>query len=223
MKHLYLGLFLLTACGTDDSAEQKPVTVEYQKTDQGTAVALGNTADLPPCQEENDRQLAYVKSQEQFYTCTNGTWEAIAKETPAPIVAPEPAVVAEEPVEPEQPKVAPIAPVNQWVDPVTGDTWFVGTVAPFARLAQACVGDWEPAPSYKVQMAVLHGIGVLTGTATNVWAAEPLWNEIKHQPEAVTIVLIADPDGGPYTPGPGDAVNAPQFDEHLILCLAKSK
>jgi hypothetical protein len=69
---LYIAI-LMIGCGNDDDGEANVVYVQ----DTPYSMAISKKSDLPDCDENNSKQLVYVKKEKQFYSCEADGWDEI--------------------------------------------------------------------------------------------------------------------------------------------------
>lgn len=68
-------LLLATACGIDESTESS-----VSDNDQTEIVTVESRDDLPECAEANQDQLARVKSENLYLSCSENGWEEVEVE-----------------------------------------------------------------------------------------------------------------------------------------------
>lgn len=190
MKKLYLisittVYFLIQACGQPSQNDggtkpdsgsgginhpdpnPKEVTVEYRKDGQSYSLAVDTTKDLPACEHANNKQLAWVKSTNQFFSCEDTTWtEVIVKGETGPIG----------PSGNTGPKGDPASP-NQWFDPITKLYWLIGAIQTEFQVNAnvACGSSWTLPTKAQASSAVQHGLLVASSTIngpSKVWTSE---------------------------------------------------
>ncbi len=228
-------LLFVVACGTDPSATEETKTVgtdpgenierqpaeprenvvEYRKDGERIALALEDTADLPACALDNEAQLAWIKSTEEFFACTQGTWVQV------PVKGKDGAGGAAGTVGPAGPKgdkgdPGTPAVANQWFDPMTEDSWIVGAAVsqgPIILNGSPCAGDYRAPTSAEVQTAVLHGLSIASvafGGAATFWSSDS----------------IAEPLNGDQVPVYVNASGVASMSNgaaHGVACIAKGE
>lgn len=110
-----LMVMVILGCGRegDSSSSSEEIDVNNQET-----LAIAKKKNLPACGKENQKQLVYVISDKQFYTCEDG-WEKID--------------IGQETQE-QFPAYSGL-----WKDPKTGTTWYINPLPVVRR---------SPCPSY---------------------------------------------------------------------------
>lgn len=151
MKLVILLAVITTGCGQGifggkDSGSDSSTTEEStSESGKLQSLALDSKDDLPECTEANDKQLAYVTDEEQFYVCGDAEWTEIT--------------IGEE------------LASNEWKDAATGYIWMIGGVTSYGLIGQACDGDYDAATADEVKAAGKHGLesddGIWINGATN--------------------------------------------------------
>lgn len=151
----------------------KEVVVEYRKDGEQYAIALNDTSELPECTHANNRQIAYIKPTEQFFSCESESWQEISVK----------GKIGEtgqkgdkgDKGEPGEPTSS-----NQWFDPISKKTWLIGASANYAMTKtyyQACTGEYKLPSRAEATEAAIHGLGTafpaLQGSANGVWTNDP--------------------------------------------------
>jgi hypothetical protein len=170
----------------DREPAERETVVEYRKDGAQIALALESTRDLPACELANERQLAWIKSTQQFFACERETWVEVPVKGRDGADGEDGAIgPAGEPGEDGEPgPQGPPASANQWHDPMTGRTWLVGaSVTQQAILlgGYPCSGSYRAPTSAELQTAILHGLSIASqafGGPATFWSsdtvAEPL-------------------------------------------------
>lgn len=160
MKNLNLiiaAILLLQACGRHDSEDSSRSSASETKI---VSIALNTKADLPACTESIKNQLAYVKSEGQFYACVSD-WEVIA------IKGEKGAAGATGSVG----QTGAVMTNTMWLDTQTGLTWSIGQNMTFDTALAGCVGGYRQPSSTELLAAVQHGLGTASGLISGPTAA----------------------------------------------------
>lgn len=212
MKLTYLSMlaFAVASCGTDDSKATDPkatdftkggvvtnppndtkkeVVVEYRKDGRSYSLAVNDTADLPACTHDNAKQLAWVKTTDQFFSCEDETWvqAPIASNTPVAAAVPtapgDPGPKGESGAKGDKGDQGakgdagqPVSP-NQWFDPITKQQWLIGNNTRQGILdnSKPCTDGWALGTRAQVKLAIQHGLSLRSvelGGAASVWTSE---------------------------------------------------
>ena len=125
---------------------------------------LDSAADLPECSDANDKQLAYAKAEDTFYTCKAGSWDEVSIKGRDGRDGVDGVTTVNE-VEATNKK-------NQWVDSLTGKTWLIGGGGTYAQAAAACSGDYHLPTWAEAELAISHGIRAI---AASIPATQNFW------------------------------------------------
>lgn len=114
-KYLVTISLLLTCCGTDDSSD--PATdINKQSNKSTNALYLENFEDLPDCDDNNENQLVYVKSDGLFYNCIAHIWGKVEIKGNA----------GKNGTDGEDGIDGKNQPENVWENPDNGELWTIG-------------------------------------------------------------------------------------------------
>lgn len=188
----------LTACGTEPATtaepvaaetygetinrqdnEPEPLVVEYRKDGERLALALEDTKDLPACELDNEKQLAYIKRTEQFFECSDEEWNEVPIKGKSGDSGEQGATGPQGPSGPKGDAGQP-ATANQWFDPMAENTWLVGAAvsqAPIILGTAVCSGSYRLASSAELQAAILHGLSIASGSfggSTTFWSSDTI-------------------------------------------------
>jgi hypothetical protein len=159
----------LTACGTDSGSSSGASDKSENDKDESEStdptlqsISLELKSDLPKCEDKRESQLAYVKSESQFYVCESGSWSEIDIEG-------EDGVTTE--VEATNKK-------NQWVDPISGLTWLIGGSGTYAQAQAACSGSYRLPTWAEAITGITHGV---RGIAASIPQGQDFWIDISGQ------------------------------------------
>jgi hypothetical protein len=119
--------------GKGSGSDDKEGDSSSPASDSKKSLALDSKADLPACEEGNDKQLVYVIDEEQFYTCESSEWTEIDVTTEA-------------------------LGSNEFKDPVTGYLWFIGGKVTKGFITSACDGDYSAPSEAELTAAAEHGL-----------------------------------------------------------------
>ena len=191
MHHLIL-IAALIGCGTDNSEGESPdktsskkqdaidyedskpkeVVTEYRKEGSSYAIAVEDTSELPECTRANNKQLAWVKTSEIFFSCEDGdVWVEIESVKGAEGAKGEKGDKGD--------KGDPGEPVaqNEWLDPITKKEWLFGAKTSTRLIsASACSNGYHLPSSAEAIAAVVHGLLVASNDIsgpTDVWVSDP--------------------------------------------------
>jgi hypothetical protein len=170
MKYLIF-LFLLS-CGTE-SQDQGAIVEEAQdkkadteETEAPISIAVVFKADLPECSEAKEAMLAYVKSEDAFYSCESNVWVALdIKGKDGKDGANGVTTTVE---------VEATNKLNHWEDPISGHYWYLGGAGTQSSAISACVGDYRLPTQAEGVEAINHGI---RNVATDIGAVLPFWTD----------------------------------------------
>lgn len=156
---------------------QKEVVTEYKKTGRAIALAIDNAKDLPECNNSDDAQLAYVRTEDTFYSCDaeNGLWTIVS------IKGSKGDTGDQGDIGPQGPagNSADPLPANEWFDPIGHQYWLIGAIMNPATInfysSTACSDGWALPTKAQAIAAVQHGLLIashaLDGPAM-VWTLE---------------------------------------------------
>lgn len=127
---LILGLSL-SSCGREDSEE--PSLAESPSSESGKqtllSIALKSREDLPTCDDNNKKQLAYLLDEKIFLVCDNSDWvEVQIKGSDGERgIAGEKGETGEQGIAGESGEAGESVTNNMWYDGVTGKHWIIGS------------------------------------------------------------------------------------------------
>ncbi len=213
MKHLMmLAPIILFACGTQETAKQtsssngtddsnkesshidyqstatppkSDVTVQYEKVGEQYAIALNDQSLLPVCDKSNDRQLAYTREENKFFTCTASVWTEldVHGQAGAAGIAGKAGVDGKNGTDGSKGEKGdkgddgkPVDP-NQWFDPITQNNWLLGVIMTSAQVdtsPDVCSNGWRLASQMELATAIQHGYGLAVDAqsdATGIWTS----------------------------------------------------
>jgi hypothetical protein len=195
MKYLFLSLILLTSCGAEPTEETakptatqpsgsidyqpeaaKEVVVEYRKDGESYAITVSDTSELPACEKSNSKQLAWVKTTEQFFSCEDASWVEVPMKKPEAVVGSQ-GEKGDKGEPGEDGADGQPVPANQWFDPITGQSWLIGVTIAEGALGSItpCSGDWRMPTKAETKVAVQHGLLIAAQqlhTQSQVWTDE---------------------------------------------------
>jgi hypothetical protein len=164
MKNLILLALMFTACGSDD--ENSPASDESKPLQ---SVTLNSKKDLPACGTSNDKQLAYVIDEEQFYTC-DGDWLAIEISSEA--------IEGPKGKDGEDGDDGLTVTVNNWFDAVNNKLWLIGPTGSYATFLSTCASPWRVPTKDETLAAMQRGLGLaaaeISGPST-AWTSD-VWD-----------------------------------------------
>lgn len=172
---LTIVLIILTGCGADDGSDSAKEGKDSLRGRKGAqkpnlaSIALDLKADLPECSADNDTQLAYVKEDGLFYSCSNLAWEVVDVASGKDGANGKDGEDGIDGVTTIQ-QIAAQSLVNHWTDSATGKEWIIGAVG--AWEGQACGAGYH-SPSYNEGLAAYtHGIFLVSA---NISGPNTMW------------------------------------------------
>jgi len=161
MKLLILLALLGTACGQDDSSND-----ETSNDKPLLSISVDLWGDLPECTKANEKQLAYVKEEKQFFVCEND-WQPIEVESVA--------VEGEKGERGDDGADGITVTTNNWFDAVTNKNWLIGASANYASALTSCDLPWRIPTKDEALAAAQRGLGVTAssiGGPTSMWTSD---------------------------------------------------
>lgn len=172
MKNFIPLILILAACGSNsggggnDSSE--PTTKREETPLQ--SIALDDFSDLPSCESSNDKQLAYVTSEDQFYVCEEKDWQPIEIGSEG-----ERGAKGDDGLDGED---GLTVTTNNWYDAVTDKNWLIGALGSYASAESNCISPWRLPTKDEALAASQRGLGVAASSIngpTTIWTSDE-WN-----------------------------------------------
>lgn len=151
----------------DYGPDTKEVITEYKRVGSQTALALDSTKDLPECDLANDGQLAFIKPDNQFYTCDAVTkiWETIDLK----------GAQGQQGIQGAAGKDGEVAVLNNWSDPITSLKWLIGGSANRTEAQSFCTAPYRLPTESEAYIASQHGLGLASHSIsgpTTLWSVD---------------------------------------------------
>lgn len=165
MKNLILLTLILTACGQDDGGDGATSNETPMQ-----SIALDSKKDLPECTAANDKQLAYIRDEEQFYTCEGRDWYSVEISSKA--------IKGERGDDGEDGQDGITVTTNNWYDAVTDKTWLIGAIGSFATAETTCISPWRMPTKDEALAAAQRGLGIASASIsgpTTIWTSD-VWD-----------------------------------------------
>lgn len=197
LRECFIGVTLfLGACGTQPAQDpnalnskdpnkdtiqtqpdKKQTVVQYRKDGTNYSLMVADSKDLPTCDLSNEKQLAYVKNENKFFSCQESTWTEVSIKG---------SDGAQGPTGPQGPKGDPASPVptNQWYDPIGKVYYLIGGNQTFylaanpdnvTAITPSCINGWRLPTLAEAHTAQAHGIGTASSSMngpTDMWASD---------------------------------------------------
>lgn len=178
MKLLSLVL-LVSACGTANqsspSAQSGVGTAKVDTTitqPNATPTAPNNTnsyhtlavesANIPVCDSTAESDLVYVLDQKQFKVCSNNTWVVVDIAGPS-------GTPGKDGKNGTNGAPGTPTPGNEWLNPITNVTWFLGGWGSYAQAQAVCTGQFRLPTETEAQLAYTSAIP----SHPDMWTSTP--------------------------------------------------
>lgn len=171
MKNLFLLTLMLASCGTDDDKNGATSSEKPKPRPNLQSIALDAYSDLPSCKAANDKQLAYVRADETFYTCDDKEW--------TPIEVSPGAKQGLDGKNGSDGADGENFTTNNWFDAVTSKTWLIGASGLYSTAVNTCISPWRVPTKDEALAAAQRGLGLAAvdiGGPTTIWTSD-VWDQ----------------------------------------------
>lgn len=177
MKHLLITLLVINiGCGSSDQAATPKDTEKIEPT-RLQSIAIADVADLPECDKRNETQLAYIKSDKEFYVCESADWVKLDDiPSTTEILKGQDGNNGNDGINGTNGSDGETITTNNWFDAVTGKLWLIGAIGSYAAAEGVCIDPWRLPTKDEALAATQRGLGVASNTIagpSNLWTTTP--------------------------------------------------